>query len=396
MSRAFKFFWWPTARIVTHNSAFTLNWYTVGNSIDVLRSHAEWVDAHAELPWASLKTAYSGVANYRIPSESKQYLRDRLLDCEPPQLWRLERPSLVVHRLPNHELRFFLLSEARNICEHAVNQRWYKFFPFIRDLGGRFHLDIEQCPSISVDAELAWMPQSRNYSHFLCDFFAPWIPFADKQQIVSQLSLLTIDKWPLWQTELIQKIGLHSTILCHQSTSTYIVRPRAVWLPVLSNTLMAQLRLQSWLHENFSTRQANYSGQCISSVFLTRGDNRALRVRNAGQIGELVSSLGGTVVDPTTLSFGEKIDILGQASSIICEGSGSLNAVLFSSQNSKVLMLTDPWAHANTLMLDGGFPYLNLISHRLETILGESPKPLEGSPLASCEFSLAEIRQLIA
>jgi hypothetical protein len=373
-----------------------LDWFTVGNSIDVLRGHAKWIDSDVEVPWASLKAAYSGIANYRLSSESKQYLRDRLLDCEPPQLWRLESPSVVVHRFPNNELRFFLLSENRHICEHAVNQRWYKYFSFIRELGGRFHLDIDHLPSIPVYTELAWMPQSRNYSHFLCDSFAPWIPFAGKHEILSQLSVLTIDEWPLWQAELIEKIGLRSTILGYRSFTTYILRPRAVWLPVLSNTLMAQLCLKSWLHKLSSNRQSKYSPQYNSSVFLTRNDNRALRIRNASQIGGLVSSIGGIVVDPSTLSFGEKINILGKASSIVCEGSGSLNAVLFSSQNSKVVMLFDPWAYSDPLMLDGGFPYVNLISQRLKVVLGESPKPLAGSPLASCEFSLTEIRQHIA
>jgi len=372
-----------------------LNWLTVGNSIGVLQGHAELIESRADVPWVSLKAEYAGIGRYPIPTEDKNYLRNRLLDCEPPQLWRLESPSVVIHRFPNNELRLFLISEGGNICEHAISQIWYRFFPFIKELHGKIRFDIENCSSTRLDIELAWMPQSFNYSHFLCDFFAPWIPFADKQDLLSQLSILTIDTWPTWQSQLLQKVGFHKIIDGYQSCSTYILKPRAVWLPVLSNTLMAQLRLQSWLYKYFSGGDTKYYAQPIASVFLTRNDHRSPRVRNACQIRKLVSSLGGAVVDPVMLSFSEKIKILGGASSIICEGSGSMNAVLFSSQNSKVIVLSDPWAISDPLMLDGGFPYTNLISHRIKTVMGESPKPLLGSPLASCEFSLAEIRQHI-
>lgn len=371
--------------------------YTLGNSCSLLACQAELVASALDIPWDLVKRAYKGIKNYPLPVRQQQYLKDRLLDFEPARLWRIDHPSILIYRFPNRELRFFLLSQTANICERVQNRLWYGSFPFIRECGDRFIFDLDGCPSVPIDSEVAWLPQSYNYSHFLCDFLSPWIPFADNTSKTRlPISVLSIDQWMPWQKDLIKSIGLSNTpIPSCKTSSLLVVKPKAVWLPVMDSTLISQVNLRAWLSLEFSAEITAAPVLEIPVLYLTRLDDRSARVRNYDEIKGIVSRYNGLTVDPATLTYQEKSRICRSARVIICEGSGSMNAVFFSSEQCIVIMLADPHILINPLFLDGGFSYLHLICHRLVFVVGESPQALPGSPLASCHYSIEQISQHI-
>jgi len=370
--------------------------YTIGNTYGDLRNHAELLCSTPQLTWDIIKKAYTSVKRYPLPPYAHRYLKDSLLNCDLPRLWKVNKPSILIYRFSSLELRFFLLSSSRHLCEAVSNLAWYHSFPFIHLDDDAIRINLQSAKTINLDIDVAWLPQTANYSHFLCDSIAPWIPFIDILKLPDKLALLTLNSLSPWQTDVTNILGftpLQLDIL--EPCRMAIVKPRSVIFPVISNVVISQVNLRQWLHAHFSQLRLPNITERISPIYLSRSDIRSARIRNSTEIESLVSHYGGTTLDPTKLTFSRKINLLGQASVIICEGSGSLNAILFGNPSGNVIHLTDPLTLQNPLFLDGGFPYLHAISHLTDFVVGKNPLPLQGSPLSSCEFDVSEICNLL-
>jgi hypothetical protein len=130
-------------------------------------------------------------------------------------------------------------------------------------------------------------------------------------------------------------------------------------------------------------------------IFMARLNHHSSRIRNQSEIAQLIESLGGLTVDPSSLTFCEKHFYFSRARVMIGDGSATMNMILFAPEYCRFVALYDPTALLNDNFLDGGFPYVDLIASRSNPVFGKKPQFLEGSPLASCHYDLQEIRDMI-
>lgn len=371
-----------------------------GMSSRKLRGHADWLSEEEYIPWKLVHRAYKAINNYSIEHHRREYLKARLLDFERPFLLRLASPIIIIYRFLNGELRYFLVSQKCHLFEQESSAAWFRFFPFIHSHAQEsVRLDIEGYPIAELDLDLAWLPQNPNYSHFLSDFFAPWLAFhARANQKDFHMSILKLQPFAPWQQPLIDHLGfsIHNHLL-NQETPLTIIRPKSVTIPVVSSVLLSQHYLRTWLIREFSEEynQAKLLDP-IPVLFFGRSDYKQARLRNFKDIEAFVRRSGGKVIDPSTLTIRDKILNIGPAWQIICEGSGSMNSVLFASDYSQTILLEDPSASSNSLMLEGGYPYHHSIAHRAHSCIGENSTPIPGSPLGSCTFSLDQISLLLS
>jgi len=359
--------------------------------------HAELIGEHLDIPWEEIGVAYKNINRYPLRGLWRQYLRYRLLDIETAKLWQIDKPTIIVYRFANGERRFFLISNTRNICEDEANRMWYKFFPFISECGQSIYIDTGDSTTVEVDKDFAWLPQTYNYSHFLCDSIAPWIPFYNTEEVKRRkLQVLSLGRWGTWQEDVINKLGFESLPMDKgvQSSIT-LIKPRSVVIPTMCSKVMSQHILRNWFARNYTIQDGANRGEKNRLVYLTRSDERKIRVRNEDEIVMFVKRIGGLVIEPSKMTFSDKISALASAETIICEGSGSLNPILFGSDRCEIVLLTDPWTLNDPFFLEGGFPYLHLVVHRLEHIVGHSPCKLLGSPLASCHYRIEDISNKI-
>ena len=369
--------------------------FSLGLSRSQLLAHCQYLDESPLVSWELIHRAYKAVSSYGLASRETSYLKARLLDVQSPALWRLDFPTIVIYRFPNEELRYFLVSQDGHLFESDAATIWFPFFPFIhRKPNGSLTLDIDQYPSLEVDVNVAWLPQNPNYSHFLCDFFAPWLPF-DLQLLAQEynISCLQFQSFPSWQQPFLNCLNpsLHQLPLSKSSPLT-IIKPRSVFLPLVSNVLLAQSILRSWLMQVYAGEYRTATSlDPIPLILLGRSDYRQARVRNYEEIQAYALEHDGIILDPSELTISDKIRSLLPAQRIICEGSGSLNSVLFASDKSLTALLMDAAAFCDPLMLDGGFPYLNSIAHRIRLCIGRNPTPIPGSPLGSCTYPVEKI-----
>jgi len=128
---------------------------------------------------------------------------------------------------------------------------------------------------------------------------------------------------------------------------------------------------------------------------MKRSGTSSRRIRNSSDIEALVEGLGGLCVDPSTLSFDQKLKTFQGSKILIGDGSSTINAALFMRGDSHLISLTDPLALANDDFFLGGFPYLDSISQQTSFVIGTHAKPLEGSPLSSAIYPLSVISKLI-
>lgn len=365
-----------------------------------LEGHAELLTEKRYIPWKVVHRAYKAIGRYSIDQHKSAYLKARLLDFERPSLLRLISPIIIIYRFPNGEPRYFLVSQKGHLFEHETSSIWFRFFPFIHtQTQESVRLDIGGHPIAELDLDLAWLPQNPNYTHFLCDFFAPWLVFDSgfNQQAVD-LSILQLQPFASWQQPLVDRLGfsIHNLLL-NQETALTVIRPKSVLLPVVSSVLLTQHYLREWLMQEFAHEY--HQAQLLEPtpvVFLGRSDYKQARIRNYKDIEAYVQHCGGKTIDPSTLTIADKILNVGSAEQIICEGSGSMNSVLFASDQSQTIVLDDPCASSTSLMLEGGFPYLHSIAHRTRTCIGRNSTPISGSPLGSCTFPLEEIASFLS
>jgi len=364
-----------------------------------LQRHAHLHDQGIDIPWKLIHRAFKAISSYGLGPNESAYLKARLLDIEQPSLWQIASPTVVINRFPNNELRFFLVSQDSHLFEHQSASIWFRFFPFIHtDPQGALILDIEENSIQEVDLDLAWLPQNPNYSHFLCDFFAPWLAF-DIQHYRQKhdLSVLQLQPFPSWQQPLLDQLGfpIHRLSLNQKSPLT-ILKLRSVFFPIIPSVLLAQYFLRAWLMQVFAQEYHQALDlEPVPLALLGRSDYKQQRIRNYQEIKDYVLKSRGIVIDPSKLSIPEKILTLGSAQQIICEGSGSMNSVLFASDKSRTILLQDPSAFSDPLMLEGGYPYLHGIAHRTLHCQGINSTPILGSPLGSCTFPIAEIDSLL-
>ena len=105
--------------------------------------------------------------------------------------------------------------------------------------------------------------------------------------------------------------------------------------------------------------------------------------------------MGGHVIDPIGYTISERIELFSRPSVFIAESSGCMNFALFAAKKSRLISLVDPTTLDSNQLLFGGYIYNIGYASQTDFLIGSNSEFLAGSVLASAEYSLARIRELI-
>ena len=107
----------------------------------------------------------------------------------------------------------------------------------------------------------------------------------------------------------------------------------------------------------------------------------------------MVESMGGKVIDPVEYTISERKKLFSLPSVFIAESSGCINFALFAAKQSRLIPLVDQTDSIKLLL--GGYTYNIGYANQADYVIGENCEKLHGSEIASAEYSLARIRELI-
>ena len=312
----------------------------------------------------------------------------------------MKEPTIVIYRFPNNELKYFLISKDNHLIDSISNSLWYNSFPFIRPShSNSVLLNIDNIKPVEINECIAWLPQNQNYSHFLCDFFAPWTVFdPDKYRKSEDPFLLDIQGFSKWQAPFISSLNMQSMKLeLDSSSNLYVLKPKSVTIPIVSSVLLTQIYLKNWLRKNYIDAYKDLPFlESVPILMISNNDAKFNCITNHQELCTFVDKKGGTIIDASKLSIREKIRIIGCAKNIICQGSGTLNAVLFGTEKSNTVILSNPSNLDNPFMLEGGFPYGHLMRHRSTTCVGTEALSIHGSPIGAANYSVERINSYLS
>ncbi|WP_255003133.1 glycosyltransferase 61 family protein [Cyanobium sp. HWJ4-Hawea] len=314
---------------------------------------------------------------------------------------KLIRPCIYVYRFSNNELRWFLVSDAGLLLESVGNELWDHCFPFLAKAPDGLLSISNPCEEIETRLRLLWWPFSQNYTHFMFDAFAPLIVAKLRlaEATLANLALPIAAECPRWQLELIEKLEMpcsrtYIDRLLPPKNKLHRIRLDELYLPLVPNKGISFSILKDWLDSakgSFMPKH-RHVGQIL---FATRADNRRCRVKNILEIEAFVRQIGGSVLDPATLTFSEKLMLFNGASHVIGESAGALNGALFAPHTCHIVHLLDSSIIDKQEFVPGGFAYHLGYAYRSTYILGQNCTPFPGSPLGSADYPLPEIFRAI-
>jgi hypothetical protein len=380
----------------------TITCRTHGLTREALQSVATLVCEDGTLGSEVISKCISGIKRFPIEDEWKRHLQTTVKEQakEKPSLWKVSEPVVIVYRWPNGELKYFMVSSDGHLFESPEGVHFMKYFNWIETGADEVFLRLNNAKSLGVGGKMKWMPQNRNYSHFLLDSFAPALTGEDDciDYIDSQShKVLTVEPWLGWQKEFLKHTRLAYTKAADiEAGQIGLFFPEEVLMPVMLSKLHAQLTLRDRV--NIWHDKKGSKGFCadIPVLFLRRDDLLGQkRIRNHAEISEMVAENGGISVDATRLGLREKRDLICRAKVVIGDGSASVNATLFLNEDSTYVGLTDASTINNIDFIMGGFPYALSICDRMISVVGKDPEIIHGSALKSCYYPLDAIRVAI-
>jgi len=356
--------------------------------------------------WGLVKQWRQGIRRMPITKAQKQYLDNIVFSGMHCGLYVVHNPTVLIYRWPSGEERWFMVTQHGNLVEPHDYSVWDSFLPFATKSNGIIHFSMNNIISLERDTlkqSLVWAPFSNNYTHFLIDSYAPLITTATRSWVKSpsDYKIFSFQAYDSWQEKLLANLPyghiIYNQPLNPLSPRSVVLKPSRVIYPVLSGRPVAIHLLRLMMHKAFGISPfCSFSYQPSSRVvLLTRHDLRRKRIRNIKHIESIVLEKGGIVVDPASLSFGDKVNVLKEASLCIAEGSSSLNHALFSPDRCHLLNLTDPSILAKAEFTVGGWPYHIYNAWRTSFLIGDHPLPLANSPLGSADYDIDFITNLI-
>jgi hypothetical protein len=354
--------------------------------------------------WNDTCDWYKSAKRFPLSRLNVSDIRDAILRPSYFAVYELENPLIIIYRWPNGELRYFLLSAEGNLIEPQEASLWDSAFPFLSCgsyRGNIVELAVPRsCDTVDVDNWI-WYPNHANYTHFFFDAFVQ-VAMAQEclgNEYINKFFLPLLVYPPTWQNELLVRLSsqkyLYPTSMPHQLFQVF--RVNKLLLPVLSHRAIALEWLRSYLALSFKTTDPLDLFTAQNSIIMaTRYDSRRRRITNISEIENFILSLGGKLLDPSTLSIAEKLTAFQHCRFCIAESSGCINFALFSPRHSHLIALTDPTVVDRKEFIFGGWDYTTGYAHNTSFVVGEDPAPLLGSPLGSATYSLSIIRKILA
>ena len=317
---------------------------------------------------------------------------------------RLLNPTIVIKDWGNGDKRFFLITESGILIEDPFQLHWDRSFPFIEtkktSISHSLLFRLDKYPSSvhNISCPLMYFPHVSNYSHFLLDAFSNLSIlascFTEKHFLNYRLPIINAHQIPFWQCEWIRLFtkSLSSKPLSLPiSSKLSVIRCPEILLGFASSPLVKTSVVRNFVSKHSKFELSAQSQSMYQIIFFDRLDSRRIRVKNADQIKAYVLSIGGLVIDPSRLSFNQKVRLMSSNSIIIAESSGCMNPNIFSKGKSALIFLTDCETYARKDLAIAGWNYYLASGLKIKFLLGEDPVPIEGSTLSSCTYSLAKL-----
>ena len=356
---------------------------------------------YEELDWSHTLKIVKGIRNMPLLKNYKEQLIDWAYEGSFAHVYEFYNPLVYIYRFPSGEMRWFLVSANGNLIESPKQQIWDIAFPFLT-----FNSDATSggasCESAAIEVEamdsLIWLPESNNYTHFFFDSFAP-AAFADLLLRISGFETKTLtyiyEHKSEWQKEFLDKLSFKGIRLKFDASSDIaLIRPKSVIFPVVSQKSLALKFLREFIKLNME-QGANIAlkdSPNLKILFLTRCDYRRSRIQNIDEIEKFVVQDGGTVIDPSTLSFEQKRKIIQLHGIVIAQSSGCINFALFCEPHHHLINLVEKSSIIKPEFVQGGWDYTaSYAFNNVRHVIGVDYKELPGSPVGSASFPLNQI-----
>ena len=352
--------------------------------------------------WNLMLDWYKGFKSNPCEPRKRELLKRLLFDQLSTSIYLLDSPVVVIFKWPNRELRHFLVTKNGNLIEANDSSMWDRWFPFLQTESGQLKQINIPSNANTLDLEqMVWSQESNNYSHFLFDFFSP-LSFLVNHSSFREYSnkfILPYFSDMTWQREFFDLIP--SLRLRNMRENFYgdflIMRPRKLLIPMIPHKCLSTHYLRDFLNStDLVSGKSHQILNCESRlIMITRYDLRRKRIRNIDVLESIVKKHGGLLLEASTLTIGQKKQIMCKAQICIGEGSALQNFALFAPINARIISLLDPTILVDDLYILGGWPYMQYFSSRTSHIVGSDHQPLPGSPLGSCVYDENIFKSLI-
>lgn len=365
-------------------------------SRSLLKRYGNIIVRGQEYNWQDQYEAWHAVSKIRVRKEAQMLIRSYLLEDVASDLWQLENCFILSYMWSTGEIRDFVLTHDFHILESPKHETWFEAYPFIeRDSNNRYTFDISNAEKLIVDKTIAWLPQSFNYTHFLIDFFGPWCEFLPFKYSDLQPHLITRMPWRDWQVSLLKSAEIKKSInIPMKPGQLQLLHIPKLIIPICPSVSKVVAFTRSYLNLYFK-KTGEQTKDSVKVVYLKRSKNEQPRVSNCEEISKLVAINGGLTINIAELTYESKFELLGKADFIIAEGSGISNAILFSGEKTKTIVLAAHEMFTADSFLLGGWLYSSLLGSKLNIVKAENSNQLTGQVLGCYEYSVKKIQRIL-
>ena len=169
--------------------------------------------------------------------------------------------------------------------------------------------------------------------------YLSWRAVLVKRFLNYRLPIINTHQIPFWQCEWIRlftKSSSSKLLSLPISSKLSVIRCPEILLGFASSPLVKTSVVRNFVSK-YSKSELRAQSQSYQIIFFDRLDSRRIRVKNADQIKAYVLSIGGLVLDPSRLSFNQKVRLMSSNSIIIAESSGCMNPNIFSKGKSALI-----------------------------------------------------------
>jgi len=337
----------------------------------------------------------SNANNLPLANDWKAELVKHFTQPHYAAIYILENPTILFYPLSNGEIKLFIITRDGFIFNQPFQTFWYSCFSFLTKSSSPhswvFQLHPETLQFL-IKGPFLIQPESTNYTHFFIDCIGQSGFFRVNHfcESLLQLQLPCLQLHHVtWQENFIKQFSLTSNIFPSKITNKPIVlNPPLLYYPYVSQPFHVLNSLRKSFLEHHIALSDSLVSNLPTIIFCTRFDSRRRRIRNINEIEELVQAYNGIVIDPSTYTHQEKLNLFSSAKIVLAESSGTLNYSLYCPPHSFLIHLVDPSLTLRPEFIYGGWLYnaSSPLHSRVRYILGHSPEPLPCSPVWSCVF----------
>lgn len=346
--------------------------------------------------WSMINRWYKGFSRLPVPEEWKAKMKHDFFCTLDSYVFRIRQPLIVTYLWPDGQTRKLLITRTGWLFEPNSSAPWDKCLPFCGcDESGTINRVLAgNAKYTRLHEEVAWMPESSNYTHFMFDTFAPLT-------LLENMGLEPIAAYYYgqlgWQMEMLRK--LKKARVFHRrwerSSIMRIDEPDSVIFPAIPNMCVATEIARRFLHQTYGIAEAGRPNESVIAI-LIRSDYRSERISNINEISEHLRSRFNIVhIDPAKLTIEEKFKVFRNISVCIGESSSLQNPALFGSYECRIVYLAAPNGLEDDIFINGGWPNHQNYAHRSRYIKGRRVYEIEGSPLPACSFDKFEIEHAV-